>query len=81
MLEILKETEKAVMVKNKYNQEVWLPKSVITIKDSKVIAAEDWIKLDKHIIINTQEEDKPMEIKVQAIKGVATITKVDDEHV
>ena len=81
MLEILKETEKAVMVNNKYNQEVWLPKSVVTIKDSKVIAAEDWIKLDKHIIINTQEEDKPMEIKVQAIKGVATITKVDDDNV
>lgn len=63
MLEILLETEKAVMVKNKYNQEVWLPKSLVTIKDSKVIAANDWIKLDKHIIINTQEEEAEWKIR------------------
>ncbi len=82
MLEILMETEKAVMVKNKYNQEVWLPKSVIAIKDSKVIAAEDWIKLDKHININTQEEDKPMEVEEikKANKIINSINSIEVDY-
>lgn len=38
-LEIIKVTQKAVLVENN----VWLPKSRITIKDNKVVAMDEWL--------------------------------------
>jgi len=47
--EILKETDKAVLVANDKKEEVWLPKSQVKIEEGKIIEIPDWLK-EKHDI-------------------------------
>jgi len=47
--EILKETDKAVLINNDKKKEVWLPKSKVKIEEGKVIEIPEWLK-EKHEI-------------------------------
>jgi len=47
---VLKETDKAVLIKNEANEEVWLPKSQVKVEDGKVVEIPDWLKKQENII-------------------------------
>ena len=62
MLKILKSTDKAVMVKNEDNENVWLPKSKIDISREMVTHIPNWLKQQNNIVIKenvSEEKEEP----------------------
>jgi hypothetical protein len=49
-LPVLLETEKAVMVKNIKEEEVWLPKSQVEIVNNHVVIVPQWLAEDKELV-------------------------------
>lgn len=80
MLEILKQTDKAVMVKDKYGNDTWLPRSQVKISGNHVISATEWIIKEKSIVIENHSEEEQVENTKEVIHEVKFTATVNGEE-